>query len=220
MRNLFALLRAQITIIGVLLALNILAAVGILPSPDELASDLANLLKNKGLPLIAVVSFIENLAGIGVYFPGSVVIAAAMALTAGNVGKALLVYFAIVIPAMAANIISYFIGKVTRKESIVPSKSIALWYAATYWHPQLAGVTAAASGAEGIPFWTYVKFFLPISISWTIFWALLLYFAGKAVDTSSLLLQLFYIYIAAWILWDIRKYFLTKKIKNRTTGFR
>lgn len=208
-------LKPQIIVIGIILILQIPASLGFIPGPNEIMDYVSNLFATHGLPLIILASFIENFAGLGTYFPGSIAILAAMALTAGHPALALLTFIAIVIPAIIANILSYFIGYYNRdKESALPfrsGKSLFMWYAATYWHPQLAAVSATASGGEGIKFGRYASHFLPVSLVWSIFWAVLLYNAGKVASSTSIFTPLFYCYLVGWILWDIRKHYLARK---------
>jgi membrane protein DedA with SNARE-associated domain len=176
---------------------------------------LVELLKTHGLPLVILASFMENLAGVGTYFPGSIALVTAMALTAGDVHRAFLTYWAVVIPAIAANLASYAIGRLAKQA--VPSQenrssgALVFWYVTTYWHPQFAGLTAMASAAEGIPFARYVAFFLPISLAWSIVWAIFLYHAGRVFNVPNMLAPIFYIYLIGWLLWDIHGYLKAKR---------
>lgn len=200
----------QLVVIGVILILHILAWVSLLPPPRELPRLISELVAKHGFPLIVIASFVENLAGIGTYFPASVALVAAMASTAGDPHRASLMYCAIVLPAIAANIASYTLGYFTRtgdpQSAPRSSRSLAIWYFTTYWHPQLAAVTAMVSGAEGVPFLRYLAFFLPLSITWTIVWAVILYNAGRVFDGPNVLMPLFYLYLTGWLLWDLRKH--------------
>ena len=204
-------LRPQFTIIGIIICLQILSLFSFIPPPSELTGFFINLFKTYGLPLIVLASFIENFAGLGTYFPASIAILVAMALTAGNPAQAILTYIAIIIPAAIANILSYWVGYSARTEeshiiSTRSSKTLLAWYGATYWHPQMAALTAMASGSEGIPFWRYVGHFLPVSFVWSVFWALLLYHTGQVINSPSIFTPLFYIYLFGWFLWGIRKH--------------
>ena len=206
------LLRAitpQLVLIGLILTLEICSRVGLLPSPSDLSHRLTELFLRYGLPLVAISSFLENSAGVGTYFPGSIALITAMTLTAGDPHRALLTYIAVVVPAVAANLFSYWVGHLTRRKS-TPAKrsprSLVFWYATTYWHPQLAGITAMASGAEGVPFLSYAASFLPISIGWSLAWAILLYNAGRAINVPQAFAPALYVYLVGWLLWDVRKY--------------
>jgi len=203
-------LQPQLIVISLVLILQILSLLAVIPSPGKIVILISDLLVTYGIPLIIFASFAENFAGLGTYFPGSIAILSAMALTAGNPERAILTFIAIVIPAVIANILSYYIGYVSRNKESPPaarsSKALFAWYGATYWHPQLAAVSAMASGGEGIKFWRYFSHFIPVSIAWSIFWALLLYNAGKIVSIPSIFAPLFYFYLIGWLLWGIKKH--------------
>jgi membrane protein DedA with SNARE-associated domain len=186
-----------------------LSWLSVIPSPSELSTVLSRLFFTYGLSLVAVASFLENLVIVASYFPGALVIVTAMTLTSGDPHRALLTYFAIVLPAIAANISSYAVGHLTRPNQVTTARSnkaLTVWYATTYWHPQLAGITAMASAVEGVSFGRYLQCFLPISLSWTIVWAVLLYHLGRVLDVTELFIPLFYLYLGVWLLWDLRKF--------------
>jgi len=219
MKNFLKCIRAQLLVTVMITSLSILAHYSVLPSPADLARSLEQLFTKHGLILVGIASFLENCVGIGTYFPGSIVLITSMSLTSGDSTRALLTYCAIVLPAIAANIASYAAGYLAGKEANRRSGqrsagNLALWYTATYWHPQLAGITAMASGADGVSFLQYLAFFLPISLSWTMAWALFLYKVGSIVDVAGRLTLLFYVYLAGWFLWGILKCLQARKSRG------
>ena len=224
LKGYFHALRPQIIVIGLVIILQIFSRLAFIPAPNEIVTFTINLLATQGIPLIILASFIENFAGLGTYFPGSIAIVSAMTLTAGNPAQAIITYIAVVIPAIIANILSYFVGYSSRdKESVVLStrstKILFAWYGATYWHPQLAAISAMASGGEGIKFWRYFTHFLPVSLTWSVFWALLLYNAGEAFSSPNFFVPLFYGYLIGWILWGIMKHHrILNKLKLTQIG--
>ena len=211
-------LRPQIVVICIVLILQILSLLNFIPAPSEILAFMINLLTTHGLPLVMAASFVENFGGLGTYLPGSIAIMSAMALTAGNPAKAIMTYFAIIVPALAANLLSYWIGYYNKAEDaekfpIRSTKALLLWYGATYWNPQLASITAMASGSERIKFWRYFAHFLPVSFVWSVLWALFLYNTGKVAFVSTFLAPLFYVYIIGWTLWGIREHYYSQKIQ-------
>jgi membrane protein DedA with SNARE-associated domain len=204
-------LKPQLVTIGIVLILQILSLLSIIPTPNQILLSINNLLATHGIPLIIIASFIESLAVLGAYFPGSIAILSVMAMTAGNPARAILTYFAIILPAAAANILSYFIGYFNRDKGSLASarsnKKLLAWYAATYWHPKLASVTAMASGGEGVKFSRYLSYCLPISIIWSVFWALVLYKVGSVIANPSFFTPIFYCYLIGWLLWGVRKHY-------------
>jgi membrane protein DedA with SNARE-associated domain len=200
----------QQAVISLVVLLKVLSELSFVPAPENLASLAIHLLSTRGLWLVMVASFAENFAGLGTYFPGSVALVAAMAATAGNPARALSTYVAVVLPAILANVLSFALGHFTRKEAAptasFTSRKLAAWYFGSYWHPQLAGVTAMASGAAGVTFRRFLLFFLPISVFWSIVWAVLLYNVGARLVAPSYLTVLFYLYLAGWLLWGLRSH--------------
>lgn len=197
----------QLCVLGALSLLHLLALNGMMPSPERLTAQVENLFAKHGLPLVALCSFLENIVGVNAYFPGSIAILAGMALTAGNPTRALQMYFAIVIPAIAANQLSYWIGwrlrSRTDRLSISGAKKIWTWFLLTYWHPHLAATTAMASGAGYLKYRTFLRYFLVASLSWSIIWGLTIYHFGQELELRSNLVSLFYVYLVAWIVWDL-----------------
>ena len=193
-----------------MIVLQLSALIGLLPTSDVLAERLVALFRSHGLPLVAVASFAENLAGFGTYFPGSVALVLAMTLTAGDPIRASLTYVAVVLPAIVANILSFLAGRSRSKNTLhtaaVSTQRLWVWYASTYWHPQLAGVTALAAGSSGVTLRRHVATFLPVSVAWSILWAIVLYSLGQGVSVPRALAPGIYIYLLGWILWDLRKF--------------
>ncbi len=206
----FGLIRSLLAPLLLLVAVasvHFLSACGVIPSTVVLSSFVERLFVQYGLPLVGVCSFIENIAGINVYFPGSVAILTGMALTSGNPARALATYLAIVFPAALANQLNYLAGRFVGKIPKVPrdSKALRLWYIATYWHPHLAATTAFASGAQGVPYQQYCKYLVIASLFWSSFWALLIYYFGAFVGVGENLLPFSYGYIILWLGWEIWK---------------
>ena len=217
--TLLGAVRPQLIVLSIAIGLNVAARLGIMPPVGELIRILSTLLTTYGLPLVALTSFLENFAGVGTYFPGSVVLLAAMFATAGEPARAFLTYLCVLIPAVLANILSHQIGahsSVGAAGAATPSRSLILWYATTYWHPQLAGLTAVASGAAGVSLEQHVRHFLPISLVWSIVWAVLLYKAGERLggQVPPELGALFYGYLGLWLLWGFRQYYLRKRAES------
>jgi hypothetical protein len=202
-------LRVQLLLVGVLCLVQGLAALGAIPPSEHLSQRLIHLLEQGGFWLVALFSFVENLPGLNVYFPGSVVLITRMSLTAGYPGVALLTYLAIVLPAIAANMVSYWIGRRLAPNSAVAApaeKKLWWWYLSTYWHPQLAAMTALASGSSGIPFIRYAQHFLPISIALSFIWGLALYSLGSVGPIRESVFPLAWVYVLVWIAWDVYKF--------------
>lgn len=189
------------------LSVTLLSWQGVLPTASILMNRLLQLFTAYGVPIVAMCSFVENIPGISTYFPGSTVLLLAMASTSGDPKRAVLTYAGVLMPAIAANLSAYYLGRRSSGGSQGKHRSyrrMLFWYASTYWHPQLAALTAVASGSEGTPISLHLRCFLVTSIPWSIFWALVLYRTGAKVLTGVTEAPwVFYIYLLAWTAWTI-----------------
>lgn len=194
----------QLVLLTLVAILYSFSLAGVIPSPQELNTTLVRLFTRYGLPFIAACSFVENLVGFNAYFPGAFTILTGMSLTAGHPKQALLTYVAIYIPAYAANLLSYLVGRCREAEAETsPPRSTQLWswFFLTYWHPQLATLTALAAGASAtIPLKSFMLHSLASSFGWSIFWALIIYHFGLPFDVSKHFASLFVLYLLGWTL--------------------
>ena len=190
-----------------------LAFVGVIPVPHNLSEKLLAAFKAYGIPFIAICSFIENLVGINVYFPGAFTILTGMALTAGNPLKAFITYFAIYLPAFAANATSFLIGRFGKRNPqtngrVSQQRNTVLWFAFTYWHPLLASITAFSAGVENkVSKRNFFMLAFPISLTWSTFWALVIYHFGLAVNVGNHFAILFALYLLGWTIVDAVKFY-------------
>jgi len=196
-----------LTLVGVLYGLSLLK---IIPSPSELNEILVNLFKNYGIPIIALSSFLENLIGINGYFPGAFTILTGMSLTAGHPAKAILTYFAIYLPAYTANIISFFAGRLktqSEEQRLSTPRKRWTWFFATYWHPQLAAITAFSAGLHGeISKRNFLLMSLVASGCWSMLWAVTIYHFGLMASVADYFAPLFIAYLLVWIATDVWKF--------------
>lgn len=206
----------QLLLLAALGVIGIFAELELIPSLPEINSRVIGYIAQGGFGVVALFSFLENLPGINAYFPGSVVLVARMGTTHGDPGLAVSTYLAILIPAMIANTLTFLLGTRFVNRSVTYSQaqstptttrlksSLWLWYFTTYWHPHLAALTALAAGAKGVGFSRHLATFLPISLLWSVIWAVLLYNLGAFVDVSTQLTSLVFVYLVLWIAWDLR----------------
>ena len=212
-RSLLKAVLPQLILLTLISLLYVLSLLGALPSPIELNRMLVDGFKEYGLPLIAICSFVENLVGVNAYFPGAFTILTGMSLTAGHPAKALVTYFAIYLPAYIANLISFFLARSYPSPGPAgqPTHSNRLpwvWFILTYWHPQLAALTAFAAGSHRqINARSFVQLSLSVSFGWSIFWGMLIYHFGLLAHVVDHFALLFFIYVIAWALWDAWKFY-------------
>ena len=214
-KNIGALFRKilpQIVILSLIGVLYLLSLFEIIPSPIELNGILVEKFKTYGLPLIAICAFLENFVLVNAYFPGAFTILTGMALTAGNPSKAVLTYFVIYLPSYTANILSYYCGFLYKGEDIggatQKKRGSLLWFFLTYWHPQLAALTAFSTGAKkSLSHGDFIKHSLSISLFWSMFWGIIIYHFGFFTDIAHNFVVLFLGYVMIWAAVDIYRWF-------------
>jgi len=217
-------IRFQLIILAALLILFLLSAYGLIMDPESLTVSLRSYFVKYGIPIVIVVSFIENIIGVNIYFPGSITILTAMSLTAGNPSKAIQTWLAIVIPSTFSQIVDYSIGRqiaiklpIRNKSETIKAKkrsnlSKGLLFLG-YWHPHFAALTSAACGKSQMPFARFLGILIVSSLFWNIFWGITMYYYGAFTTESSTLFILFFLYILCWMGWDVFIYLKTKRSK-------
>lgn len=202
-----SIIRNQLIVLGLVLLFKFLVFFHLLPN-EKYFLDLLNELFNKyGVGAVAIASFFENLIGVGAYLPGSIVILTAMALTAGNIPKALLTFCFIVIPSAIAHSANYFIGRNISKYNKLKDNNIYWFLFSTLWHPHFAAVSTFTMGSQKMGFLKFLYYFIPIHLLWNIFWGITMFYIGKLGTTNFSFLNLFYVYMTIWILWDLIKFY-------------
>lgn len=218
-RSILDKIKSQLSILAFLIIINLLAYFEYLPDTDELTEILTAIFDKYGMPLIVLVSFLENIVGLNVYFPGSIVILTSMSLTAGDPKKAMLVFIAIVLPSTLAQNINYLIGcfstKDLKKQNLTKLSKIKLGilFGSTFWHPHTTAITCMASGSEGLSYVVFLKYFIVFSLFWNAFWGIIMYRLGYFARAASNLSPFFYSYLVLWIIWDI-----VKILKDKESG--
>ena len=206
-------IRLQLFVVFIIIIFYILEYYNLILPEKELERILVGYLNSYGIPLLFFISFFENLIGINVYFPGSVAILFGMTNTAGNPKLAFYTFISIFIGSLLSNLINVAIGKrlnLGEKLTRLPSIGNLLL---SLWHPHFASVSALTIGKLNKPYISYMKYFIPISFLWNLFWGLFMYFIGLlSNETMGFMNTIFYIYIIFWIVFDVYKEFK----KNRT----
>ena len=202
-----------------LLLIGLLSSLGWIPSVHELSDMLGRFFEKGGLPVIGMASFAENTIGLNVYFPGAIVILVAMALTAGDLPRALMTFLVILIPSMLAHLMNYGLGRWLGGRVNVeghtsggdPSRFAKgrMWglFLASYWHPHLAAVTSYAAGTEGVGVGAFLRVFVVASLLWNSFWGIVMYNFGEVAGATRNLIPLFYVYVVGWLLLGIWRFF-------------
>lgn len=215
--------KTPLGLLALLLVLQTLSWVGAIPATADLTDEVSRFFDRFGLPAVAICSFLENLVVVGVYFPGSIVMVTAMALSAGNPSRALATFFCIVLPAVAAHHLDYLVGRyagsgrssaaTTTRQPPTRRKSAKmwLWFFSTLWQPNLAATTSLICGDERIPYLRFIRYYAVVAPFWTITWGTAIYLAGSAPDSPVIFVGLFYVYLGLWIIHDCRQFLRQKR---------
>jgi len=201
-------IKMQLILITIIVIFFLLAYIGVIPKIAELMSILKNIFNEYGIIAVMICAFFENIAGLNLYFPGSMVILFSMAMASGNPSKAFLLFLIIIFFSSLAHIINYLIfrlinfSKTEEKVNVYPS---TLEFFLSFWHPHFAVIVSMKSGALKMPFVSFFKKMMVAMFCWYIFWTIIMYYAGVfTIEKSYMgLIWLFFIYLFCWIIWDI-----------------
>jgi len=85
--------------------------VGIIPPPIEIVTLLENLYDQYGLTGLAVATLLEGIVYLGLYFPGSFIIALAIFFSDGSFSSLFLISLVVTISLMVTSFVNYFLGR-------------------------------------------------------------------------------------------------------------
>lgn len=213
----FNSVKLPLLLILLLVGFDLLARLGILPPSQEVSEIINSALEIYGLIIIAPLAFLENIAGINIYFPGSIVILTTMAVSAGNPVRAVEIFLTYYVFAILAYHVDYFMGKPLRSKRIqltspqilASPTNAKLWlrFLILFSHPQLASILCAQVGGEGYKYSDVIKYFLFFGFVWTLFWSVVMYSVGAITGPSIDLNILAYAYLLGLLGFNIYQYF-------------
>lgn len=186
-------IRVQLVLLAVLSLLEAARAGGCIPPPAEILRVVGRLIAGGGWWLLLLVSFAEHLAGVNVYFPGSMVIFVAVSSLAGKPEAALLTVLATITGAVLAHQVNFFLGRRLRGRSPTqqevstrPTSWRRLGMAVMFWHPHLGALTAIVAGREGVRYRTAAVTIIVSTVFWQALWGLFAYNAGRGLVRGDL----------------------------------
>lgn len=210
------LLRVQILLLALLTLVNAMTAAEIIPSSLEMVAIIQDFFRSYGSPAVGAISFIENIVGFNAYFPGSVVILIAMAMTAGDVEQAVVVFLFIYLPTIPAHNVNYFLGRMgfasgsggrsLLERSRGAQRGWAWIFLFSFWHPHFTALSCVAAGAKGVSYREFMIRLLPIGFFWNVFWGVLMYNLGGLVGAEVNFMPILLGYIIIWSIYDYWKY--------------
>lgn len=203
--RLAAQVRLQLILLVFVVALLAMGHYGVIPSPEEMLDRLKRLFDQYGVAIVALFSFLENIPGLNAYFPGSIVILSAMAMTAGHPGKAISTFSFIVVSSFIAYHVSYFVGR-RSLASVGPKHQSHLLYIASFfghmWHPHFAALKCLKSGKDRLTYKRFITYLVPCSLFWNCFWGITMYNYGGLSTKMNSLIYLFILYLVIWAAYD------------------
>lgn len=188
-------------ILGIVVGVNILGALGIIPTANQLALVLEEWFRAKGMVAVGGCAFVENLVGVNAYFPGSVVILIGMGATNGDPPRAAVTFVIIVCCSLLGQLASYVLGRLLHSSpQVVEARILPIWtFASTFWHPHFAAATSVTAGAGGMRLRAYLSRMVPVACLWYAFWGTLMYWMGGVGEAGNWLSLVFIVYLMAWI---------------------
>lgn len=204
--------RAPLTLFTAFVFISVLGWLNIIPSFEVLVQKLLNLFNEYGGIIIGPASFLENLAIVNFVFPGSIVILTAMALTAGNLHKAISIFILIWLGSLLGLLSSYLEGKVLSRydkkhQSNMSNEAVILQAIATFWHPQFASMKCFAFGSNNVPIRKIILEIICVNFIWNLFWGILVYNVGAVFNSAATIKYLIFAVLICWLALRIRQWY-------------
>lgn len=184
-----------------------------MPSQEQLIVTSGEYFEKYGLITIFVSAILESVLMMGWYYPGSLVIVLGAVLAGDDLVQLSLVWLVTTLGFIISYIFNFYVGKygwyrlisaLGFREALEKAKSQLVSYGPraiffTYWHPNLAALTATAAGILSIPIRTFLLYSLAATVPYNITWTTLAYILGeKAIDAIGPKFVL--AVIAIWVL--------------------
>jgi membrane protein DedA with SNARE-associated domain len=183
-----------------------------LPPEDVLLGIARSYFERYGLITVFIGAFVEGLLLVGWYFPGAIVILAALLLAGSNPWAAAQVLMATMAGLSTAYIVNFLLGKYGwyrlliafgLREGLDRAKARLTKYGlsaifTTYWQMNLASLTSTAAGILHFPAAKFVIISVVACVAWITFWGSMIFFLGQAA-TALVSLRVIIAVIAAWI---------------------
>ncbi len=184
-----------------------------LPSDDSMIATARSYFERYGLITVFVSALLEGVLLAGVYYPGSLVIFLGVIFSIGNPMQAIQTVATVAVALSIAYTFDYFVGKygwyrlllvfglqgplasAEHRFSKYGTRAIFL----TYWHPNLAALTATAAGILKIPFFSFCFFSILSTVLWNTFWGVLVYNLGEA-SLSLMGMPFILFFVSVWII--------------------
>lgn len=196
---------------------------GVIPEPREILVFLEELYAKYGYLGLVIATFLESIVYLGLYFPGSIIIAIAVFLSSGSYIELLTISIIVAATLTVTAIINYFLGRYIslkkfpeKREFIKESEKISKGLFASMLHPDFLAFYFFNEGLEnhGLKKIIYIPL---IMIPYGFIFALLLskfsVSARESLENPSFLLIIIFIWLTASFLFAHKR----KKIIKETS---
>lgn len=183
-----------------------------LPPEERLMALARDYFERYGLITVLIGAFIEGLLLIGWYFPGAIVIFAALLLVGDDAGRAIQVLSLTVIGLSLAYSVNYVAGKygwyrllvafglgegLERAKTRLTKYGLSAVFT-TYWQMNLASLTSTAAGILHVPAGRFLAVSIAACAAWIAFWGGMIFYLGQAA-AALVSVRIILVVIALWI---------------------
>lgn len=195
------------TILATVALTKLMAGLGVLPSTANLLERVAVLARSADPVVVSGLSLLESVAGLNVYFPGSVAILVVMASTAGQPLRGFITFAAIVIGSFVGQNVNYFVGRWSAPtfRTRVGRTADIVGGLLTYWHPQLGSVFSVQRGAEQLSYGAFVVVLVSSWLPWNLFWGVLMYSVGGIPASGEEWELVLIVYSVGWLVIELSR---------------
>ena len=191
---------------------------GVIPGIKDMIAFLQSLYDQFGLFGLFISSLLEGVAYFGLYFPGSVVVLLAVALSDGTLGAFISISATVACALTISSLISYRLGSIQfiQKRLKVSSnydKDSLFWFVFNHWHPNGLGLLYFKRGFNGEKLIPYI-FATPVIIFiYGIFFSYGIYSLKDYAGSDET--WIIFIILGLWFLVEL--YFKNKPQKDSST---
>jgi membrane protein DedA with SNARE-associated domain len=142
----------------------------LIPSPSEIIIFLETLYQNYGLIGVAIAAFLEGIVYLGLYFPGSLIIALAIFLSDGTLNSITIITLIVSITWTITSAIDYLLGRMASKRdiSLIEKKEISKGFILSFIHQNILSFYFFNEGIERKNPWKLLIVF-PMMFIWGFF---------------------------------------------------
>jgi len=186
----------------------ILWIVRIIPDYTAILQFLEGLYNSYGLLGLFIASFLEGVVYLGLYFPGSVIIALSVILSNGSFLELLIISLIVALALTLTSIINYLLGKSISKKKVKENKKFSKGIIFSIIHPNVLAFYFFNLGIKKNGFWKVL--FVPLlMIPYGLLIGYLIYsvkpLVERAIESPILMISIILIWFIIAFIFDNRK---------------